>query len=274
MLPTPDLPPIGELTELLAAALGADGSTSLSGGPYPSTALRFDDHHPVLVRTFHGGDARISLPRGTHVDVRLRASIDEDVRPILLGLGPLLAEPLLALTDVVVALQAPVLGLEPFTVDWPGVTVPDEAWVRSGRGSIGLFHRDELRAVVWVGGEMHELPLPDRSSLAELAAWAPPLLERQFAAGAAAATEQARLAALPRPTVDELWAHLRAGHELRLGGGRWSLRYWLRDGVLWRSTQDEGEVAEDAVVRPDEALAAAIEFDAVAVRRILEAAGG
>jgi hypothetical protein len=269
----PDLPPIAALAELLAERLGADGMVMLSEGPYPSAALRFVDHHPVLVRTFHGGDAMVSLPKGPVVELRRLAKVDDDLRAIRDGLRRMVAEPLLGLTDVVVALQVPSLDLHPCTVDWPGVGVPDEAWLRSERGSIGLFHRPgALRAVVWVGHELNELELTDRAAFTELARWIPPRLERQRAAAAADAAELARLTALPVPTLDDVWAHLRAGRELTLGGGRWSQRYWLRDGVLWSETQDEGAFDDERVEVPDRALQAAIDFDPIAVRRILEQA--
>ena len=271
----PDLPPILELSDLLAERLGADGVAPLDDGPYPSTALRFGEHHPVLVRTFHGGDATLSFTDGPSVDLRQLASIGDDLRAARGALAAFRAGPVIGMNDVVVALLAPALGLQPCTVDWPGVAVPIEGWVRGDLGSIGIFRGPGVtRVVVWVGSALHELELPDLASLAELATWIPPNLERQRSANDAAAAELARLESLPLPTIEQLWAHLRAGHDIRLGGGRWEQRYWLVDGVLWGMTRDEGDVEEERVEDPDRRLQAAIDFDTVAVRRILEAAGG
>lgn len=270
---TPDLPPILELSELLAERLGVDGVTPLDGGAYPSTALRVGEHHPVLVRTFHGGDARLSLPHGPYVDLRLLATLDDDLRPVRDALADVATEPELGLADVVVALLRPAVGLDGAGVDWPGVTVPDEVWVGTEAGRVGAFQHPGPRLVVWVGSELHELELPDLASLAELSSWVPPRLDRQQAAQLAAAAELARLEALPLPTVEQLWAHLRAGHEVRLGGGRWEQRYRLVDGVLWETTRDEGDVEEGRVAQPDQRLQAAIDFDPVAIRRLLGQAG-
>lgn len=261
-----DLPPLDELAGLLRGELDADGVVVVAGGDYPAVGFVFDGHLPVLLRD-HGTSLTLSLPHDTSLHLVTRtqwADQRQGFRAALVAHRRSGSCPSLA--DAVVAL-VPRLGGK-FTVRFPGTPVPSEAWLADEDAHVGLFQEAaSVRVVVWVGGSMRSNALKGGTDLEALARWVTAQLAEQAKANAARGAEEARIAALPIPSLATVVTALKAGKRIVVGGGRSSETYFWQDG-LKQESMDEGWYETRAI--DDETLAGAIRLSPDPFRKSLE----
>lgn len=131
--------------------------------------------------------------------------------------------------------------------DWslrfPGVAEPTEAWLHEGERNVGLFQQGEsVRIVIWVESSMRSAIVTNLKESKTLGKWLKAALAAQDQATRAEAAERLRQAALPVPGVDEILSLLASGRRIAVGGGRYSETFFCENGRLRCETEDEGHI--------------------------------
>ena len=241
-----DLPDLAAFAHEVASRVGGEAHV-VAEGEYPAMAMAIQGRHLVLLRAHHGSYS-ISLPIEFGSALRTWAEWTVFAPELVARLaGYRVAHPRgLSMADVILALGSTYgRASEPrWGVSFPGTPVPSEAWLQNAGGSIGLFQRaTAVDVVVWVGDQTRLRTCSHPDDLGALPAWLAEHLAAQRFASDAAAAEDARKQALPLPDVAEVLARLRAGASIRLGGGRWSKTYYVKDGKLLCDEQEEADGA-------------------------------
>jgi hypothetical protein len=258
--------PLAPFAEDVARALGGK-AVPLDTGEYPSSAIQLGERCPLLVRA-HAWWFALSLPLDGSWRVKDAADWASAEREIEAALVALAARaPVVSMSDVVARLSWRT------GVDFPGTSVPSEAWMRRGDRTVGLFQEEGgVRVVVWAGGTGHERMVEDLDAIEGLAPWIEEKLALQASAVAVAREElaraQARRAAFPRPELAEVLEAMRRGQSFQVGGGRTFSTYAMKEGRLVVLQFDEGHT--DEVPCGEGTLVAAIDEAPELFRELLD----
>jgi hypothetical protein len=234
-----NIPPIATFTEEVAHALGGSPAM-LYPGEYPSAAIAFGDRHLILVRD-HGWTLTLSLPieRSWQMQTReeWQAARDE-IRAAVAS-----STTTVSMSDAlsVISPELERITQSRWSIHFPGVPIPREAWARSGERSVGFFQEDDsVRIVIW-SSDMAVRFGRSPSAFDDLGSWLEEQLGRQEHHLAAEEAEKRRKAALPLPDYDAVLAHLKSGRRITTTGGRYSETFFWDGDRLQRDIFDEGD---------------------------------
>jgi hypothetical protein len=257
---------IGAFAKDVAEALS--GEVALEIAQNPTCAIRIGAHCSVTVSRY-GAYYRIALPLVHPWVVRTREEWDALVPTIRAALDG--RRPVLTMTDVVASLPREWnLGLQ-------GDPIATEALLWNARGDVNLEQKEEsVTLTIHQGTDRRARELRTFDDLMGLHPWIVENVEAQARtrANARVAIESgiaAERAAMRVPSLEEVLAVLRAGHEIQVGGGRSFPTYAMRNGQLVVIQTDDGygEEVPCSEERLREAIAEAPNVFDATVQRVL-----
>jgi hypothetical protein len=257
---------IGDFAEEMSEALGGEIAFEIASNP--TCAIRIGGHCSVTVSKY-GAYYRVALPLVHPWVVRTR----EEGRALVPTIQAALAarRPVLTMTDVVASLPREWnLGLQ-------GDPIAQEALLWNARGDVNLEQKEESVIItIHQGTDQRTRELRTFDDLAGLHPWILANVEAQArtranAGIAIAARIEAERAAMRVPSLEEVLAVLRTGHEIQVGGGRSFPTYAMKNGqlVVIHTSDGYGEEVACSEDRLREAIAEAPNVFDAAVRHVL-----